>query len=126
MVSGVATPRASAWLANAPIDMAMAFGWLPFYAWLLTTPVVGDVTDAAYMLAFKLAVLVALSVSFVHRHFVYLLFFGDRDQRARHPRAMWLAPLLVTAVVVPARLWSLPISEVVAGAIGAWNIWHTL
>jgi heme/copper-type cytochrome/quinol oxidase subunit 4 len=116
----------SAWLANAPIDLAMAFGWLPFYAWLRTTPVVGDVTDAAFPDAFKLALLIVLSVSFVHRHFVYVLFFGDEDQRAMHPRALWVAPLLITAIVLPARLWALPVFDVVAGAIAAWNIWHTL
>ena len=36
MVSAARTsPRASAWLANAPIDLAMAFGWLPFYDGLI-------------------------------------------------------------------------------------------
>src|SRR5512135_3292099 len=127
MVSDAATsPQASAWLENAPLDLAMAFGWLPFYAWLLTTPVVGDIADAAYTPAFKLAVGVALSVNFVHRHFVYFLFFGDAQQRARHPRALWVAPLMVTALVLPTRLWWRPVFDVVAGAIGAWNIWHTL
>lgn len=117
---------ASAWLANPAIDLAIAFGWLPFYAWLLTTPVVGDVTAAAFTPAFKVAVVVALSVNFVHRHFVYVLFFGDEKQRARHPRALWLAPLIVTAIVLPTRLWSPPVFDVVFGALTAWNIWHTL
>ncbi len=127
MVSAAETsPRASAWLANAPIDLAMAFGWLPFYAWLLTTPVVGDIADAAFTPAFKLAVVVALSVNFVHRHFVYFLVFGDAHQRVMHPRALWLAPLIVTAVVLPTRLWWRPGYDVVAGALIAWNIWHTL
>jgi len=127
MVSAAETrPRASAWLANAPIDLAMAFGWLPFYAWLLTTPVAGDVADAAFLPALKLAAVVALSVNFVHRHFVYFLFFGDEQQRAMHPRALWLAPLIVTALVLPTRLWWSPGFDVVAGALIAWNIWHTL
>src|SRR5215475_2314158 len=93
--------RPSAWLSNPPFDLAMAFGWLPFYAWLVTTPVAGDVSDAAFMPAFKLAALVALGVNFVHRHFVYLLFFGDARQRALHPRALWMAPLIVTLLVLP-------------------------
>lgn len=121
-----ANPRASAWLANAPIDLAMAFGWLPFYAWLRTTPVVGDVADAAFPSAFKLALVVVLGVSFVHRHFVYVMFFGDADQRAMHPQALWVAPILVTAVVLPTRLWLPPLFDVVVGVFGAWNIWHTL
>jgi heme/copper-type cytochrome/quinol oxidase subunit 4 len=127
MVSAIETsPRPSAWLANAPIDLAMAFGWLPFYAWLLTTPVAGDVADAAFLPALKLAAVIALSVNFVHRHFVYFLFFGDEQQRAMHPRALWLAPLIVTALVLPTRLWWPPGFDVVAGAFVAWNIWHTL
>src|SRR5512136_2809294 len=98
MVSGAEiSPRASAWLATPPLDRAMAFGWLPFYAWLRTTPVVGDVANAAFLPALKLAAAVALSVNFVHRHFVYFLFFGDEHQRALHPQALWLAPLIVIA-----------------------------
>src|SRR5512134_419439 len=98
MVSAVAgSPRPSAWLARPPLDLAMAFGWVPFYVWLLTTPVVGDVTDPAFLPALKLAAVVALSINFVHRHFVYFLFFGDQQQRARHARALWLAPLIVIA-----------------------------
>jgi hypothetical protein len=57
---------------------------------------------------------------------VYFLFFGDEQQRARHPRALWLAPLIVIALVLPARLWSPPVFAVVAGAFAAWNVWHTL
>ena len=117
---------ASPWLANAPIDMLMAFGWLPFYAWLLTTPVVGDVADAAFTPSFERAVVIALGASFIHRHFVYVLFFGDEEQRARHPRALWMAPLVAAAVVLPARLWSLSVFEVMIGVLAAWNIWHTL
>lgn len=124
--SAETSPQASAWLANPPIDLAMAFGWLPFYAWLLTTPVVRDVTAAAFQPAFKLAVVIALGVSFVHRHVVYFLFFGDAEQRARHPRALWAAPLIVIALVLPTRLWWRPAFDVVAGVFLVWNIWHTL
>ncbi len=119
-------PRASAWLATPALDLAMAFGWLPFYMWLRTTPVVGNVGSPAFLPALKLAAVVALSVNFVHRHFVYFLFFGDEKQRARHPRALWLAPAIVVALVLPMRLWWPPGSAVVFGALVAWNIWHTL
>ncbi len=119
-------PRVSAWLANAPLDLAMAFGWLPFWAWLLTTPVVGDVADAAFPPAFRFALLLALSFSFVHRHFVYVLVFGDAAQRARHPRALWVAPLVATTTVLPARLWAPALFDSIVSLVAAWNIWHTL
>jgi hypothetical protein len=118
--------RKSAWLANAPIDMALAFGWLPFYLWLLTTPVVGDLGAPAFMPALQRAALVALSVNFVHRHFVYFLIFGDAQQRALHPRALWVAPLIVLVLVVPTRLWWGLGTTVLVGALALWNIWHTL
>ena len=126
MASDATGPRPSAWLANAPLDLAMAFGWLPFYAWLRTTPVVGEVTAPAFMPAFEAAVLVTLSASFVHRHFVYFLIFGDAAQRAAHPQALWAAPLIVVALVLPTRLWWPLGTDVVVGALAAWNIWHTL
>jgi heme/copper-type cytochrome/quinol oxidase subunit 4 len=127
MVSDPATSRrASAWLANAPTDVVMGFGWLPFYAWLLTTPVAGPVAEAAFLPALKRAAVVALSVNFVHRHFVYFLFFGDEQQRALHPQALWLAPLVVIALVVPTRLWWPLGFSAVFGAFAAWNVWHTL
>src|SRR5262249_16473171 len=116
----------SAWLGNAPLDLVMAFGWLPFWAWLITTPVAGAVADAAFPPAFRLALLLALSFSFVHRHFVYVLVFGDPAERARHPHALWVAPLLVTAAVLPTRLWAPEWFDVVAGVVAVWNIWHTL
>jgi hypothetical protein len=118
------------WLKSAPFDLAMAFGWVPFYAWLLTTPVVGDVSDAAFKPAFKAAVAAALAINFVHRHFVYFLFFGDANKRAQHPRALWLAPLVAAGLVFPAKLLQPHIGrvafDVVLFVLGAWNIWHVL
>jgi heme/copper-type cytochrome/quinol oxidase subunit 4 len=119
-------PRPSGWLANAPVDVAMAFGWLPFYLALLTTPMIGTATEAEFTAAFRQAAIVALSATFVHRHFVYFLFFGDARQRARHPQALWAAPLLVLAVVLPTRMGWTPGVGVVIAAIAVWNIWHTL
>jgi hypothetical protein len=114
------------WLRHPAFDLVMAFGWLPFYGWLLSTPLAGDVHAAAYKPAFKTAVAAALSITFIHRHFVYFLFFGDPKQRQQHPRSLWLVPLLVVVIVVPAKVWSSSVWSVLLVAVGAWNIFHTL
>jgi heme/copper-type cytochrome/quinol oxidase subunit 4 len=122
--------RPPTWPKSQPtisfFDLAMAFGWLPFYVWMLSTPLAGDVHSAAYRPAFKTAVAMALAVNFIHRHFVYFLFFGDQQQRRQHPRALWLVPLLVIGIVVPAN-WVGTLSwSILLGGVAAWNIWHTL
>jgi hypothetical protein len=105
----------------------LAFGWVPFYAWLLTTDVVGDVGSAAWRPAFDLAAVLALSVNFVHRHVVYFLFFGDEAQRRRHPTALWLAPVIAVVGVGAAKLsGSADAWGVVVAVTAAWNIWHVL
>lgn len=134
MTASAASPSPSAassgWLKSAPFDALLAFGWLPFWLWIGTTPLVGPPSDAAWRPAFHLAALVALSVNFVHRHFVYFLFFGDEAQRRRHPRALWLAPLVALVVVAGARtgkeLGARAAWDAVLLVLGAWNIWHVL
>ena len=124
----VTDDRARGWLHSAAVDAVIAFGWLAFYAWLCTTPLVqlgGTPGDKPYRQAFENAALVALAINFIHRHFVWLLFFGDADQRARHPRAVWLAPVVVV-VVAAAKLAPAAAFDAVFILLGAWNIWHTV
>jgi hypothetical protein len=125
-----AAARAAGWLQSAPYDLVLAWGWVPFYLWICTTPLVGSPDAAEWRPAFKLAALVALAVNFVHRHFVYFLFFGDEAQRKRHPRALWLAPLVALVVVASARtgkeLGARSAWDLVLFALGAWNVWHVL
>jgi hypothetical protein len=115
----------SAWVKSAPFDLIMLFGWVPFALWLSTTGVVASPKDPSYRPAFDVALSVVLPLNFVHRHFVYFLLWGDREQRARHARAAWVVPVTVLAGVVVASVVDGGLA-VVAGLGAAWNIWHTL
>jgi len=123
---------------------ALAFGWLPFYLWLVFglglgaqafggAPLSGRAADDAT----ALAVLAALAISYVHRHYTFVVVYGDREVWSQRARAYWLAPTLVVAIVATARATAGLAPATVAGiklspwqialfVTGAWNIWHTL
>ena len=67
---------------------AVAFGWVPFYLWLVFgLGLGGDLPARAAAEATALAVLVALAISYVHRHYTFLVVYGDREvlsQRATY------------------------------------------
>lgn len=111
---------------RAPLfDVVMQWAWLPFLLWLLTTDLMGPPTAKAYRPAFDAAMVAVLSVSFIHRHFVYLLFFGDAERRQQHPLATWAAPLVALVMVAVAYVVP-PVATGVVILLGGWNIWHTL
>lgn len=117
---------------------ALAFGWVPFYLWLVFGLGLGaDLPARAADEATALAVLVALAISYVHRHYTFVVVYGDREVFAQRARAYWLAPALIVAIVGLARVTSGFAPVTVAGlklspwqvallVTGAWNIWHTL
>lgn len=135
----------SPWMIGPAWDLlALSFGWLPFYGWLvaglgLGAEVFGGVrlAGAAADQATALAVLVALAITYVHRHYTFLVVYGDREVLAQRARAYWVAPALVVALLVFARATANLAPATVAGVrlspwqvallvTGAWNIWHTL
>lgn len=106
-------------------DVVMAWGWLPFFIWLCTTDLLTAPATKAYRAAFATAMVAVLSVNFIHRHFVYLLFFGDRQRREQHRLATWAAPLAAIALATAAAF--VPVVATAAAVIlGSWNVWHTL
>ncbi len=122
----------------------IAFGWVPFYVWVVAVLGLGAEVYGGSLLQGKLAeqatataILGALAFSFVHRHYTFVLVYGDSVELARRQRAYVLAPLLILAGLVGARalgsapfahLSGVPINawQVVLVVTGAWNIWHTL
>ena len=59
-------------------DLAgLAFGWVPFYLWLvLGLGLGGDLPARAADEATALAVLAALAISYVHRHYTFVVVYG--------------------------------------------------
>ncbi|MDC0716001.1 hypothetical protein [Nannocystis bainbridge] len=138
-------PARATWMIGPAWDVAaLAFGWLPFYLWLviglgLGAQAFGGAPLAKPQLeeATALAVLAALAISYVHRHYTFVVVYGDRDVFTQRARAYWLAPTLIVAIVALARATSGLAPATVAGiklspwqialfVTGAWNIWHTL
>src|SRR5690606_7839603 len=86
---------------------------------------------------FGLALLLALGISYVHRHYTFLLVYGDRETYRQRLRASTLlpAPRFVGFALIlrfanessfelfgqPLRPWML-----VLIVTGTWNVWHTI
>ncbi|MDC0666772.1 hypothetical protein [Nannocystis radixulma] len=140
----MSTPRAT-WMIGPACDLAaLAFGWLPFYLWLVFGLGLGAQAFGGEALsgraadeATALAVLAALAISYVHRHYTFVVVYGDREVFSQRARAYWLAPALVLAIVglakataglSPATVAGIKLSpwQIALFVTGAWNIWHTL
>jgi hypothetical protein len=131
-----------AWLRNACWDLGfLGFCWLPFYVWA----VFGLGLDGSWAArnadrhALAWATAVALATTYVHRHYTFVLVYGDRDTFRRRARDFVLAPVLVFAVVAACRgvygalrgdpTWGwlgVGTWQAVLVAVGVWNVWHTL
>lgn len=124
-----APPRPGPWLRGPLWDLAcLGFCWLPFYLWT----VYGLGLDGSWAArhaqreALAWAAAVALATTYVHRHYTFLLVYGDRDTFRRRARDFVLAPLLVFSVVGACRGVGGDLWKLVLVAVGVWNVWHTL
>ncbi|KIG12077.1 hypothetical protein DB30_02051 [Enhygromyxa salina] len=136
--------RSRGWLVGPWFDATcIAWAWVPFY--LFVVVVLG--LDGSWSLGGRdgngtepglgLAMLIALGVSYVHRHYTFLLVYGDDQtfgERVRSytlvPAALFIGLALVLRVQgelswvlfgLKMRPWML-----VLFVTGAWNMWHTL
>ena len=115
------------WLRGPLWDIScLALGWVPFYLWLLGTPLArAGQQEAGPSLA--VALVIALALNFLHRHYVFLLVYGDRASFGERPRAYVAAPVLAFVIVATGVLSGLPKGkEVLLVALGSWNVWHTV
>jgi hypothetical protein len=132
-------PPARAWLRNACWDLGcLAFCWLPFYVWAVFGLGLDGSWAAGQSQGLAWATAVALAATYVHRHYTFVLVYGDRDTFRVRARDFVLAPLLVFAFIGACRglygasrgdswawlgsaaWWTVMIS------VGVWNVWHTL
>jgi hypothetical protein len=142
--STLADERALPWVSRPAVDLVgFGWAWVPFLLWcVFVLGLDGDWVPGerkADRAAFALASFVALGVSYVHRHYTFLLVYGDGETFAERRRAYLLAPVLVFGVLVvfaslPAT-WVVPVPGIEKGLppfmiplviTGAWNMWHTM
>ena len=122
----------------------MAFGWLPFYCWVVFGLGLGGESWGLTALnrgdsrsALALATTVALATTYIHRHYTLLLVYGDRTTFAARSTHYLLTPVLFALVIGAARwgkhstfaeLGPLRVSPwgliVTIGTV--WNIWHSV
>lgn len=128
-----------AWLRNACWDLGcLAFCWLPFYFWAVFGLGLDGSWAAPQKHGLVLATAVALATTYVHRHYTFVLVYGDRGTFQLRARDFVVAPLLVFAAVAACRgLYGASRGEswawlgtgawwAVLIAVGVWNVWHTL
>jgi len=142
------------WVRGPAWDLGLLnFGWLPFYV-LLTLGLgidgrwsAGGMAGAGREPGLGLALTIALGVSYVHRHYTFLIVYGDAETFAARRRAFALGPAFAFVLValayrfrdalmleLPAALTSVwtqrPVSVsawvLVLVVTGGWNVWHTL
>lgn len=133
----------SGWLRGPAWDTAfLSFCWVPFYLWFVFGLRLGDGGGRVVLFghpvdALALAVLVVLALTFVHRHYTFVLVYGDPRAFAERAREYVLAPLVVLGIILAARTWAtdtltvrdgLRITgwDVVLVVSGTWNVWHTI
>ena len=133
------------WLRGPAFDLGLlGFAWLPFYLWAAfgLGLGLGDVGGTAlphaeFREALLLAIVVALGITYVHRHYTMVVVYGDPTTFATRARAFLIAPLVVFGVVVLARATAGVELATIAGnrispwlliltLSGLWNVWHTV
>jgi hypothetical protein len=138
--------RRNYWLKAAWWDLGgLAFCWLPFYVFvvfglgLTGSWTAGGTSGAGREPGLGLAMIVALAITYVHRHYTFLLVYGDRETfRARRRAYVWVPAVLFVAVALALRFRedaTVPFPGlkdgmspwlVVLTISGLWNVWHTV
>jgi hypothetical protein len=139
MHAGGADSMRSRWLVGPVFDsICVAWAWVPFYVFVaLVLGIDGEWSGEGTEPGLGLAILLALGISYVHRHYTFLLVYGDAPTFAARVRAYTLVPAALfvglAAVLLlqgdarvqlfgnKLRPWML-----VLIVTGAWNIWHTI
>lgn len=136
--------RSAPWLKSPTWDLGgLAYCWLPFYVFV----VFGLGLDGGWSTAgshgagrepgLGLAMLVALAITYVHRHYTFILVYGDRETFERRRKAyLWAPAILFVGLALILRGQGEASAEiagvtfspwlVVLTITGVWNVWHTI
>lgn len=133
----------SGWLRGPLWDTAcLSFCWVPFYLWFVLGLRLGDGGGDVLLFgstidAFALAVMAVLALTFVHRHYTFVLVYGDPQAFTARAREYVVAPIVVLGALLVARAWGdgalvdtggarITGWDLVLVASGVWNVWHTI
>ncbi len=128
-----------AWIRGPLWDLALlALPWVPLYLWFVfglrlgsgggEVVVLGQRTDAL-----AIAALVVLAITFVHRHYTFVIVYGDAPTFTENARSYVVTPIVLLLVLYAARsseditiaggatAW-----DVALALSGTWNVWHTV
>ena len=132
------------WLRGVVWDVGLlGWGWVPFYLFVVgVLGLTGEWSAAGRAGAepgLGLAILVALAINYVHRHYTFFLVYGDRETfNEGRGWFTWGPAIAFVAVALAYRSSAelrLPVPGVEGGvspwalvlvANGAWNVWHTI
>lgn len=133
------------WLRGPVFDsLGLAWCWVPFYLWVVFGLGLGRegwgwdaLTRSEGRAALASATVVALGITYVHRHYTFILVYGDRETFDRRARAFIVAPIAVIALVSLGRaLDGTPLGRIgptpidtwlaILTVTGLWNVWHTI
>lgn len=124
--------RSTGWIRGPLWDVALlALPWVPLYLWFVFGLRIGDGGGEVHVLgerfdALALATLVVLAITFVHRHYTFVLVYGDAQAFGEHARAYVVAPVLLFAALAAARHAGDAAWGIALAASGTWNVWHTV
>ena len=97
-------PQPPRWLRSPWWDTALlAYPWLPFYAFFVFGLGLDGSWDRPLRDELRLATVIALACSYVHRHYTFLLVYGDRPTFEERKRAYSVVPaclFVLLAVVI--------------------------
>lgn len=142
-MSRASDATSSGWIRNPLWDTALlALPWVPLYLWFVFGLRLGDgggeVVLAGHRFdALALATIVVLAITYVHRHYTFVLVYGDTQAFAANARAYLVAPIVIFLVLFAARYGQdVPFYEsgrarvtawdVALVISGTWNVWHTV
>jgi hypothetical protein len=135
-------PPISIWMRSAAWDLTfLAFCWVPFYIWLRWFLQLGGTDPWTQQTTsnFLLALAFTLGVTFVHRHYTFVIVYGESHRWKANPLRYLLLPVVLILGIGLARwvhhsilttapskrvLWSPWM--VILLVSGTWNIWHTI
>lgn len=139
------TTARAGWLRGPAWDSGLlGFVWVPFYLWVvfglgLGAEAIGYERLSPYesRQALGLAIAVALGFTYIHRHYTFLIVYGDPKTFRSRARAFVIAPLVLVGLVALARSEDQTVLIDVDGvrltpwvlllvSSGLWNVWHTV